>query len=73
LIAIGDIHGDGYALKQILQNMKVINDKSEWIGGKTMVVLLGDVLDRGISSRKAVDLIMDIQHKQHYQMVACLL
>jgi len=43
LIAIGDIHGDGYALKQILQNMKVINDKSEWIGGKTMVVLLGDV------------------------------
>lgn len=63
LIAIGDIHGDGFALKKILVEMKLIDKKGKWTGGKTHLVFLGDILDRGQSSRKAMDLIIDLETK----------
>ena len=45
IIAIGDIHGDYPALIKLLRLAKVINSKSEWIGGSTYVVQVGDTLD----------------------------
>ena len=47
IIAIGDIHGDFDALLKSLLKAGVINHRGEWTGGKTVVVQLGDVLDRG--------------------------
>jgi hypothetical protein len=47
IIAIGDIHGDFDALVKSLLKSGVVNNRGDWTGGSTVVVQLGDVLDRG--------------------------
>jgi len=47
IIAIGDLHGDYKASFAALKKANVINDKKKWIGGDTIVIQLGDQLDRG--------------------------
>lgn len=48
--AVGDLHGD---MPKALRCLKlagvidVVNDEAVWTGGNTVVVQLGDVLDRG--------------------------
>lgn len=46
LIVIGDIHGDLNVFIHCLKKSKLINNDLNWIGGKTYVVQIGDVLDR---------------------------
>lgn len=45
IIAIGDIHGDYNLAVECLLKAKVINKKLDWIGGKTVVVQVGDQID----------------------------
>jgi hypothetical protein len=47
IIAIGDIHGDFEHLFTILHRLKIIDQDNNWIGGDTIVVQTGDVLDDG--------------------------
>ena len=47
VIAIGDLHGDYKATLAALRKSKLIDLKNKWIGGKTVVVQLGDQVDRG--------------------------
>lgn len=47
---MGDIHGDMAKAINALKYAGVLkddNDRPVWIGGNTVVVQLGDVLDRG--------------------------
>ncbi len=46
IIAIGDVHGDYQMLIDALILGKVIDEKGKWIGGKTVVVQVGDQVDR---------------------------
>jgi hypothetical protein len=46
IIAIGDTHGDYDLAVNSLKLGEVINDKFEWIGGDTIVVQIGDQIDR---------------------------
>lgn len=46
LIVIGDIHGDYDAFIQVLQKAKILNNNLEYVGGKSHVVQVGDILDR---------------------------
>jgi len=46
IVVIGDVHGDLKAFIHCLKNNKLVNDNLDWIGGKTHVVQMGDVLDR---------------------------
>ena len=46
IVAFGDIHGDFDLAVKLLKIAKVINDKNDWIGGKTCVVQVGDQVDR---------------------------
>jgi hypothetical protein len=46
--AIGDLHGDASATRRALRVARVLHPhKDVWIGGKTVVVQVGDQLDRG--------------------------
>ena len=45
IICIGDIHGDFKIFKKVLYMCNLINEKDNWIGGKTFVIQLGDTLD----------------------------
>jgi hypothetical protein len=56
VVAIGDVHGDAGAARSALHLAEVMDDKDQWIGGKTVVVQLGDQLDRGDDEQEILDL-----------------
>jgi hypothetical protein len=45
IVVIGDIHADYEILLAILKKAGIINDKLEWIGKKTYLVMIGDLVD----------------------------
>ncbi|KAJ8611938.1 hypothetical protein CTAYLR_004369 [Chrysophaeum taylorii] len=48
IVAIGDIHGDKLALEECLRVAKVVDASGRWTGESgTLVLSLGDILDRG--------------------------
>ena len=47
IVAIGDLHGDFKATVLALRLARVIDKRNHWIGGKTVVIQLGDQIDRG--------------------------
>lgn len=63
IVAVGDIHGDLSALKQTLQVAQVINNKGDWIGGETVLVQTGDVLDRGDDEQEIIDFLDQLRLK----------
>ena len=44
-IAIGDVHGDGDRLVHALQRLRLARPDGSWTGGRTSLVMMGDVLD----------------------------
>ena len=46
IVALGDIHGDYNLCIKLLKIAKVINKDLKWIGGDTIVVQVGDQIDR---------------------------
>ena len=56
VVAIGDVHGAYDRFVEILKVAGIVDSELRWIGGRTHVVQLGDIVDRGDDSRKALDL-----------------
>jgi tetratricopeptide (TPR) repeat protein len=63
VVAIGDIHGAFDNLIAILRTAGIIDEKQKWVGGKAHLVQNGDVVDRGPHSRKAMDLLMELEEQ----------
>jgi Calcineurin-like phosphoesterase len=61
LIAIGDVHGDFDDFIAILQRTGLIDKQHHWAGGKTTLVQVGDLLDRGPKPREVLDLVMSLE------------
>lgn len=57
VIAIGDVHGDLQAFRAALRLAGVIDERDRWIGGDTLVVQTGDLLDRGDDEPEVLALI----------------
>ena len=52
IVAFGDVHGDLEKLRQFLVTAKIMDEESTvedpvWVGGDTICVQTGDILDRG--------------------------
>jgi len=47
----------------ILQAAQVVDAQLRWVGGMTLLVSLGDLLDRAPQSLKAMDLLMRLQEE----------
>ncbi len=60
-VAVSDIHGAYDGFETIIRKAGIVNDDLAWIGGRDHLVIVGDVLDRGPDSRRALDLIMRLQ------------
>jgi Calcineurin-like phosphoesterase len=60
-VVIGDIHGELDGLREILLHAGLINDCDSWIGGGTLLIQVGDVIDRGPYSRELVGLLRTLQ------------
>jgi len=54
VVAIGDIHGDYEQYLTILKDNDLIDSQLNWTGGKTHLVQLGDLPDRGPDSLKVM-------------------
>ncbi len=63
IVAISDIHGAFGAMVETLRQADVIDDQKAWSGGKTNLVIVGDILDRGPKSRAAMDLLMRLEEE----------
>lgn len=61
VVAVGDVHGAYERFVEILTVSGVIDNRQRWSGGRTHLVQLGDVVDRGPDSRKALDLLRRLQ------------
>lgn len=61
VIAFADVHGAYDELAGLLRSVGVIDANLRWSAGAARVVSLGDLLDRGAGSRKAMDLLMRLQ------------
>ena len=61
VIAIGDVHGDFDDFVAILQHTGLIDKQHHWTGGKTTLVQVGDLLDRGPKPRDVMDLLMALE------------
>ena len=61
VVVIPDIHGAYPEFTELLKASAVINSSLQWIAGKTHLVSLGDLLDRGAKSREVMDLLMRLQ------------
>lgn len=61
IIAVGDLHGDLQNFIVILRGTGVVDENLHWIAGKTHLVQIGDVMDRGPDARKILDLLMRLE------------
>jgi hypothetical protein len=62
IIAVGDVHGDLAQLRAVLEMANVINDEAQWIDrSNTVVVQVGDLLDRGPHDKGVLDFMMQLQ------------
>ncbi|MEO8307805.1 MAG: metallophosphoesterase [Pseudomonadota bacterium] len=61
VIAFADVHGAYNDLHELLRDAGVLDAQDHWAAGRTHVVSLGDLMDRGPDSRKVLDLLMRLQ------------
>lgn len=61
VVAFADVHGAHEELTTLLRSAGVVDAGLRWSGGRTHLVSLGDLLDRGADSRKVMDLLMRLQ------------
>ncbi len=61
IVAVGDLHGAYDHFVEILLGTRLVDEKLSWIGGKTHLVQIGDVLDRGDKPRDIFDLAIRLE------------
>ncbi len=67
--AIGDIHGRDDLFEKMIER---IRGDSALLGERPVIVLLGDYIDRGASSREVLDRILSLEHADWCDLVALL-
>ena len=63
VVVIGDVHGDAEALKEVLEAAGVADGDCNWRGNTTIVVQMGDVVDRGPDAAGANACLAKIQSR----------
>ncbi len=65
IVAVGDVHGDLAQFTSVLRSAELVDVNSKWTGGKTHLVQVGDLLDRGPDSRKLIEMLMSLEKQAH--------
>jgi len=61
VVVFADVHGAYTELLALLHETGIVDAQDHWAAGHTHLVSLGDLLDRGVDSRKVMDLLMRLQ------------
>ena len=68
IVAIGDVHGALPEFESILKETGLLEAKrgasGGWAGGRTVLVQLGDLVDRGPKTRACLDLVMELRDSE---------
>jgi hypothetical protein len=67
VVAFADVHGAYAEMHALLRDTGIIDGQDRWAAGRAHLVSLGDLLDRGADSRKAMDLLMRLQGEARAQ------
>jgi len=63
IVAVGDLHGDYKAWTDISRAAGLVDQRGRWAGGKTVLVQMGDIVDRGPDSLKIIRNLMALQRE----------
>ena len=63
IVAVGDLHGDYEVFINILKVNKIIDEEKHWIAGKTHLVQIGDIFDRGGHAKSIMDFLMILENE----------
>jgi hypothetical protein len=63
VVAIGDVHADFDRLAAVLRQAGLTDNRNRWSGGRTHLVLCGDLVDRGPASGRVLDLVMTLEQQ----------
>jgi hypothetical protein len=63
IVAVGDLHGDFAAWRDIARGARLIDDDGNWVGKGATLVQTGDVVDRGPDSLKIVQDFVRLQNQ----------
>jgi hypothetical protein len=63
LYVVGDVHGHLSALRRLLQDAALVDGRDRWMGGDNILVVLGDMVDRGQDGIGVVNLLMQLQRE----------
>lgn len=61
VVAVGDLHGDFSAWTDIARDAGLEDSAGHWTGGNTILVQLGDIVDRGPDSRLIITNLRQLQ------------
>jgi Calcineurin-like phosphoesterase len=61
VVAFADVHGAYEELTKLLKDAGIVDAGLHWSAGRSHLVSVGDLLDRGADSRKVMDLLMRLQ------------
>lgn len=61
IVAVGDLHGDHSAWRDIAAAAGLVGPRGQWTGGRTTLVQVGDVVDRGPDSLRIIRDLMRLQ------------
>jgi hypothetical protein len=73
IVAVGDLHGDFSAWRDILRSASLVDNNGHWSGGDTILIQTGDAVDRGPNSLEIIQDLMRLQKeaaRAHGQLIA---
>lgn len=63
IVVVGDVHGNFDGFRTVLEQAGVIDRRGRWRGGRTQLVQLGDIPDRGDQSLEASEYLQRLPKK----------
>ncbi|MGC1457799.1 MAG: metallophosphoesterase [Steroidobacteraceae bacterium] len=73
IVAVGDLHGDFSAWRDILRSANLADNNGHWTGGDTILIQTGDAVDRGPHSLEIIQDLIRLQKESaraHGQVIA---
>jgi hypothetical protein len=61
VIAVSDLHGRSKASRKLMQALGIASDEGKWIGGKSLVVVIGDSVAKGDHTIKLLRYWMELE------------
>jgi hypothetical protein len=73
IVAVGDLHGDFSAWRDIVRAASLVDHDGHWTGGDAILIQVGDAVDRGPDSLEIIEDLMRLQKeaaRAHGKLIA---